>query len=269
MSEVLYRREDNTFTPGPAAGSPWHPSLLHGGAVAGLLGLLIEEQMTGWPDFMVSRVTMNLLRPVPMAPLDALARVERDGQRMKLVQVEIRAGDKTVARAEGLLQRRGGVTLPPYAPRPSSAPAGPDGLADFSIQQMLDDKGLNIPEGFHTRVQVRPLTPWNEQGQGTCWLRLPLQVVEEQALSPFVRVAMTADLGNGVGQLNLGDGRGTINADITLSLSRYPVSEWLCLQAEAEVRDTGLGLVHSRLYDSEGAFGHVLQTVQPNAEFGG
>ena len=267
MTEVLYHRDGDQFTPQPAAGSPWHPSLLHGGAVAGLLGLLIEEMIAQWPEFMVNRVTMNLIRPVPMAPLTARSRVERDGQRMKVVLVEVLAGDKPVARAEALAQCTGRVELPDYAPTPAGAPDGPEGLADFSIQQMLDEKGLGIPEGFHSRVQVRALTPWVEQGKGTCWLRLPLQVIADVPLSGFVRAAMTADLGNGVGQLNMGSGRGTINADITLSLFRYPQSEWLCLDAEAQVQSTGLGIVRSTLYDTTGACGYVLQTVQPNAEF--
>lgn len=269
MTEVLYHREGDTFNPQPPAGSPWHPSLLHGGAVAALLGLLAEEQVSSWSDFRINRITMNLIRPVPMAPLVTRARLERDGQRMKVVQVEVLAGDKPVARAEAIAQRIGQVELPDYAPRPAAAPQGPQGMPDFSIQKMLDDKGLNIPEGFHTRVQVRALTPWVEQGKGTCWLALPLTVLEGVALTPFVRAAMISDLGNGVGQLHFGKGRGTINADITLALFRYPAGEWLCLDSEAQVQDTGLGIVHSQLFDQSGACGYVLQTVQPNAEFRG
>jgi acyl-CoA thioesterase len=269
MTECLYHRIDNVFNPTPVAGSPWHPSLLHGGAVSALFGQVIEEQVAHWPGFFVNRITMNLLRPVPMQALTVATQWRREGNRLRLLQVDILAEGRLVAQGEALLQKQSPVQLPDYAPRPAPAPAGPHGLESFDIQGMLDSKGLPIPLGFHTRVQVQQVTPWNEQGAATGWIRVPVHIVAGVPLTPLTRVCMLSDLGNGTGQLNVGNGVGCINADITLTLFRYPRSEWICFSSDAQLSDMGVGVVHTRLYDSDGAIGHVLQCIQTNGEFRG
>ncbi|MDF1630099.1 MAG: thioesterase family protein [Alcanivoracaceae bacterium] len=269
MTECLYQRLDNVFNPTAVARSPWHPSLLHGGAVSALFGQVISEQAALQADFTVNRITMNLLRPVPMQALTVSCQWLREGNRLRLLRVDIHADGRLVAQAEAVLQRVLPVQLPDYAPRPAAPPAGPEGLPEFNIQQMLDSKGLEIPTGFHSRVQVRELTPWNEQGATTAWLRVPVHIVSGVPLNPLSQVCMLSDLGNGTGQLNLGAGVGCINADITLALLRYPVSDWICFSSEALLSEQGCGVVHTRLYDSEGAIGHVLQSIQTNGEFSG
>ena len=269
MTECLYQRHDSLFNPTPVAGSPWHPALLHGGAVSALFGLLVDEQAAAWPDFMVNRLTMNLLRPVPMEPLESRCRWLREGGRLRLLEVALLARGQQVARAEALMQKTSPRELPDYAPRADVAPAGPAGLPVFDIQSFLDAKGLAIPPGFHTRVEVREVTPWDERGAATCWVRVPVEIVAGVPLTPLMRAAMVSDLGNGTGQLNLGQGVGSINADITLALFRSPRTEWLCLASQALMTEAGCGVVHTRLYDEQGAIGHVLQCTQANGEFRG
>lgn len=267
MTEALYQRQGNLFTPTEAAGSPWHPGLLHGGSVSGLLGFVAREWLDSAPGFFVNRLTIDLLRPVPKAPLRVAVEPVRDGRRLKLVDIRIHAGEQLVCRASALAQRQGKVVLPDYAPRPDAPPVGPHQLDASSVQEKLDARGVNLPPGLHSRVELREVTPWNQTGKGTSWVRIPVTIVEGVPLSPLTRAALVSDLGNGAGQLYLGNGVGSINADITLSLFRYPVSEWICFQSEAQMPETGIGVVHTRLYDEESAIGHVVQTVQANVEY--
>lgn len=269
MAEILYQREGNLFTPNQAAGSPWHPGLLHGGSVSGLLGFVVQEWIDTLPAFFVNRLTIDLLRPVPSAPLKVETGLLRDGKRLKILVLEVMAGETLVCRAQALAQQRKQVTLPDYAPRPAPPPSGPEGIADSTVQQMLDSKGLNFPSGLHSHILLREVTPWRERGQSTSWVNIPVQVVDGVPLTPFTRTALMSDFGNGAGQLNLGNNVGSINADITLSLFRYPQSEWICFESEAQMQQSGLGVVHTRLYDTEGAAGFVLQTVQTNNEYQG
>ena len=269
MPEALYHQQGSVYSPTSVAGSPWHPSLLHGGAVSALFGQLISEQAAHWPAFSLNRVSMDLWRPVPMQALTTSLRILRDGQRLKLIELLISAGDRPVARAQALLQRRQAVTLPDYAPPPAAPPPGPEGCAPFSIQAMLDDKGLVIPHGFHTRVEVREVTPWQEKGAACGWLRVPVEIVAGVPLNPISQACMIADLGNGTGQLNLGRGVGCINADIVLSLFAYPRSEWLCLCSESMLSAEGVGAVYSEVFDEQGAIGRIMQSIQTNGEFDG
>lgn len=265
----LYNQSGTHFEPTDFATSPWHPQLLHGASVAALFAWHLERWGREQPHMQLSRLSLDLLRPVPRAPLRMTQAMIRDGQRLKLLALELYAGDRLVTRGEALWQRRQPVTLPDYAPQPEGPPAGPEDVDDFSIQAMLDSKGLTIPEGFHSHVSVRPLTPWNEQGQGTCWVHWPHAIVDAHPVTPLEQVCLLSDLGNGVGQLNLGNRVGAINADIVLSLSRYPVSSWIALSSRALFTADGIGAVRSSVYDVEGEIGCILQSVQPNGEFDG
>lgn len=267
MTEYLYAREGDFFVPTEAAGSPWHPSVLHGGAGSGLLGFAVAGQVPA--GFVVTRITMDLVRPLPKAPLTVRAQTARDGSRLKVVEVDVAHNGKTVCRASAVLARTQEVALPDYAPRPHAAPPGPEGLPQFNIQQLLDAKGLDIPHGLHTRVEVRSREPWQERGRNTSWLRLPVEIVQGEALTPFTRTCLLCDLGNGVAQLQLGNATGMINADISLALYRLPRGEWIGFESEAQVQPTGTGIVHSTLYDPDGSFGFVLQSVMANREFAG
>lgn len=267
MTEFLYARAGELFVPTEAGGSPWHPQLLHGGTATGLLGHAVAALVPA--GFAVTRITMDLLRPVPKAPLAVRAEVARDGQRLKVIEVEVTHNGKTVCRASAVLARTQPVTLPDYAPVPAAPPPGPEGLPLWSIQDMLDAKALAIPRGLHTRVEVRSQQPWLERGRNMSWLRLPVTIVEGEPLSPFVRACLLSDLGNGVAQLNLGNAAGMINADVTLALFRLPAGEWIGFDSVAQVQATGTGIVHSTLYDTTGSFGYVVQSVLTNQEFAG
>lgn len=266
---ALFERRDDGFMPTEAAGSPWHPQLLHGGSVAALFGREVQRWLDHWDGFMVQRLSLDLLRPVPRTLLSVTSTLVRDGGRLRILGLDLRADDRLVAQARALAQRGTPVTLPDYAPRPASPPAGPDGLEPSSVQAKLDAKALDLPPGLHSHVQLREVTPWDERGRGISWVRVPVEIVAGEPLTPFTRAALICDMGNGAGQLNLGDDKGSINADITLALSAYPVSEWVCIDAEAVMRENGLGVVHSRLYDTRGEMGHVLQTTQVNPEYTG
>ncbi|MFZ5723560.1 MAG: thioesterase family protein [Pseudomonadota bacterium] len=267
MTEFLYTRSGDFFVPTDVGGSPWHPSLLHGGTATGLLGHAVQSQLP--PGFVVTRQTMDLVRPVPKAPLAVRSEIARDGARLKVIGIEVTHDGKTVCRASAVAMKTQHVTLPDYAPLPHPPPPGPDGLPPFSIQQMLDAKGLKIPRGLHTRVEVRGRELWQERGHNMSWMRLPVTILENEPLTPFVRACLLSDLGNGVAQLNLGNATGMINADVTLALYRLPVGEWLGFDAEAQVQATGTGIVHSTLYDRDGSFGFVVQSVMTNREFSG
>lgn len=269
MTVALFERREDGFMPLEAAGSPWHPEVLHGGSVSGLLGVVVQQWLDHWSDFMLQRLTLDLLRPVPRALLSIEASVLRDGGRLKLLDLRMFGHGKLVCQARVLAQRGTPVTLPDYAPRPAPPPAAPESLPESSVQAMLDGKDLDLPPGLHNHVLLREITPWDEGGRCQSWVRIPVDVVAGETVTPVVRMALLADMANGAGQLNLGDNRGSINADITLALSGYPVSEWVCFDARALMNEAGLGVVHARLYDTRGEIGHVLQTTQVNPEYTG
>ena len=52
-----------------------------------------------------------------------------------------------------------------------------------------------------------------------------------------------------------------INADLTVSMAREPVGEWVLLDAECWIGSDGAGLAVARLADTSGYFGRAAQSL--------
>lgn len=52
-----------------------------------------------------------------------------------------------------------------------------------------------------------------------------------------------------------------INPDLTVTVVREPVGEWVCLQARSRLGANGVGLAESTLFDRAGHLGRAVQTL--------
>jgi hypothetical protein len=121
---ALFVREEGGYRPTRLSGSPWSPDALHGGPPAALLAREIERFEDG-ESFRVARVTVELLRPVPLERLEASAHLRRPGRNVQEIEVTLRGPDHEVARAAGLRIRRGAIHLPDEAVDRTPPPPGP------------------------------------------------------------------------------------------------------------------------------------------------
>lgn len=261
MNTVLFRRQGDTFTPTQFARGPWQGAL-HGSAVAGLFGLLAEELLARWPDFMLGRLTLDFMRPVPVAPLCADMEMLRDGGRLKLCQFRLRADGVLVAQALAVAQRRADVQVPDSAPKRTFLTPLQHRISEDDVNARLSSRRAQMQPNLQSLLELRPLTPWTLSGSATSWIRLPAQVLADAPRSHLLHAIMLSDMANGAGHISLGPGLGTINADVTISLHRYPESDWLGMAARNSFEPHGTGVIHAELFDEMGGIGHVLQTVQ-------
>jgi acyl-coenzyme A thioesterase PaaI-like protein len=70
------------------ARGPWDPGAQHGGAPAALL-MRAFEGLPAADGLMISRVTYEFLRPVPLGELEIRAEVTRPGRRVQLLEGSI------------------------------------------------------------------------------------------------------------------------------------------------------------------------------------
>ncbi len=117
------------------------------------------------------------------------------------------------------------------------------------------------PVGLHSTAKAVVIDGVKAKGNGIAWMKLPLPLVQGVKTSPTVMAATLCDFGNGVGQLSLNSEVGCINADVTLYLHRAPVGEWLGLDARSRMQESGIGLVETTLFDSQGPVGKILQAI--------
>jgi len=93
------------------------------------------------------------------------------------------------------------------------------------------------------------------------WFRANQPIIEGKPVSPLMRAAIAADFCNGVSS-PLDAKRWTfINGDVTLSLARLPIGEWILVNAETWLGPDGGGVALARLGDETGYFGRAAQSL--------
>ena len=182
------RFESTEFTRGP-----WSPDAQHAGPPSALLGHAIER-CEPRPGFQVGRVAVEILGPIPLAPLTVEARVARPGRSVELIEAQLSTDRGPVMKANAW---RFKLADPPLdlptevlptgtrvRPRAGNAPAV------FPSDQ---------PVGFHTAIEYDfAKGSFGEPGPAECWIRLKYPLVAGEQLSPLERALAAADSGNGV-----------------------------------------------------------------------
>ena len=262
LPEAIFHRDGNTLVPTELARGPWSPKAQHGSAPASLLAGEIERWEPG-PAHFVARMTVELLRPVPLAPLTLRTETIRPGKRVQWVQARLLDGDVEVVRATGLRLRSEELELP-VPPRMPLDFVGPDESQAFDLipADSPQRAGADLGVGFWLAVDVGMARgSWTETGPGAVWFRLRQPVVAGEEISPLQRAAAAADFGNGVSAA-LERGRDLfINPDLTIYLHRLPVGEWVAIDAVTHAESHGVGVAESVLHDEDGRIGRSVQAL--------
>jgi hypothetical protein len=79
--------------------------------------------------------------------------------------------------------------------------------------------------------------------------------------TPAMRAAAVGDYSNGIATELLWDAWTFIKADLTVSLAREPVGEWILSDAECWVGEDGTPMAMCRLVDERGTFGRAVQSL--------
>jgi hypothetical protein len=260
VPEALYfadgeSAEGELFVPSELTRGPWDPGAQHGGPPSALLARSIER-FENDGGMLVTRVSVELLRPVPLTPLLVRTRLERPGKRVQLVVASLFSGTTEVARATGLRMRRAQVDLGELPPDGLPPPAPPE----TGVWSGPERKGIHF--GAHGVEHRFVRGAFNELGPATDWIRLTRPLVAGEETHPLSRVMAAADFGNGVSAVKPFDGSFLyINADLGVYLHREPIGEWFCLEAQSYLSPLGIGLAESRLWDARGVLGRSLQSL--------
>jgi hypothetical protein len=254
--DAFYERDGELFRATELTRGPWDPGAQHAGPPAALLG----HELEGLPDaedFQVGRVTFEILRSVPIAPVRVEARVVRPGRRVQLLEAELSDADgEVLMRARAWRIRTAEVDVPSEAIVASEPPPPPDQAAAANFFPTGQE------HGYHSAMEVRFVSgEWVEPGPATVWLRMRQPLVAGEEPTPLQRTLVVADVGNGVSASLDFDHFLFINVDLTAQLERMPVGEWIGIDAVTLPQRSGVGSSDSVLYDEDGRIGRALQTL--------
>lgn len=258
MSDAVFVPDGDRFVPTGMARGPWDPNQMHGGAPAALLARAIEAAVVtdDSEDMAVVRVTLELLRAVPIAPVTVVTEVVRPGKRVQLVGASLVGDDGTThARAVGLRIRRDReLDLAVHDEADPSPPPFTDHPIVFGF---TDDV-----EHFAALWEWRATSDADfvrQAGPTAIWARLTTPIVAGEPTTALMRCAALADFGNGISSVLDFDQALFVNPDLTVYLHREPVGEWLCLDAVTWASPDGRGYAESAIWDRHGRVGRAVQ----------
>ena len=251
------------YVPTRLARGPWGPSI-SGNYVGGLLGRAVELEVDD-VDLQPARLTVDLLRPVALKPLQMHSSVVRDGRRLRLVDAVMTQNDVIVARASALFLRRSEhttvdtvwtspVTMP-------AIPADPVMLAG-DVPMVLQSYGRD-PVAGSPGVGI---IEWRHHGQKFAWIRETKLLVDDEPLSPFTRAVMAADVTSSLTHWGT-EGLQFINADYTVTLSRLPEGVYIGLASVTHYSHAGVATGVATLFDETGPIGSGMATALANPGF--
>lgn len=251
--ESIYRVEGGAAETSAFAGGPWNPRLQHGAAPSSLVCWAVEQLPSPVP-MRVARLTVDLMRPVPVAPLTIETEIVREGRKIQLVAVKLLADGAEVVRASALRIRIEPQEAPPLARGPTVALPMPElcGAPDFFAAETPFLKGMEMrvaKGGFRI------------PGPAAVWYRATRPIVADAAISPLIRAVIAADFCNGTSSVFDMKDWTFINADLSVSFGREPVGEWILLDAETWIGPDCVGIAAARLADTTGHFGRAVQSI--------
>jgi Thioesterase-like superfamily len=251
----FYVPDGDGFAATELARGPWDPAAQHAGPPSALLAREIERCE---PDGrkQVARITLEILRPVPIGRLQVAARVVRPGRSVELIEAELReAGGEELIRARAWRIRTEHLPLPDGLPGGSPPPPGPDRGEHKEFPATAET-------GYWTAMDYRFVSgAFMEPGPALVWLRMKVPLVEGEEPSPLVRVMAAADSGNGVSATLDWRQYLFINTDLSVHLHRLPEGDWVCLDSVTYPEPTGIGMSDTRLSDERGQLGRAVQSL--------
>lgn len=250
--------DDGLLTPTELTRGPWDPRHQHAGPPSALLARA-AEQAAGIEGGQVARIAVDILRPVPIAPLRVEARVLRPGRRVEqLESVLSLAEDRTeLMRARVWRMRTEAVALPEGAADPDPPPAGPEGLERIGRPRFWTTE-LAYFEAFEWRFVHGA---FEEPGPAACWARQRVPLVAGEPASPVERMLAMADAASGISSALDWSVYTFANVDFSVAFERPPEGEWLAMDARTRPGDMGAGVCTGVLSDTRGRVGISTQAL--------
>ncbi len=263
MADPLFTVADDTHVvPNETSRGPWSEHALHGGPVAALVARAAEGALaaTGSAAVAPVRLTLDLERPVPLAPLRVAAEIVRPGRKVQVAEVQVfDSDDRRLVRATVLALRRTELALPDDRRTATDQPPAPpaEGI-DRPTWDPLPGQPVFHNDGVEHRF-VRG--GFLILGPSTDWIRLAVPVVADEEPTPFQRAVAASDFVNGISAALPFEDWTFINPDLTVTLHRLPVGEHIAVDAATRLDPSGVGTAEADLFDELGRIGRAVQTL--------
>lgn len=229
---------------------PWNPLHQHGGPPAALLARAICAQAS---DFVIVRITVDFLMPVPIGRLSVRVEHLRAGRKVQRLVAGLLDGERVVAHAVAALVRPGAVEI--------TSPANDLALPPPEQGRPFKFPFFNEPVSYHEAMETRLVRGEWGSGRVAGWMRQRMPLVAGTPTSPLERVLVAADSGSGVSAAIEHKHVTAINADLTVNVHRPLEGEWVGMDCLSIYEPHGIGFADTRLHDVRGPIGRAIQNL--------
>jgi hypothetical protein len=253
VTDAFYSKDDDLFHATALTSGPWDPRLQHGGPVSALMARAADDLFD--ERWQLTRITVDMLRPVPVAPLRTRATIVREGRKVCHAQISLTdAAGKELFSARSLHVRR--EQVPGALPPPTAPPRLPPEQCPVQVLPFPPDR-----VGYHTAMEVRRTTGRFRSGPVEAWFRMKVPLVAGTPTRGFERVLVATDAASGISPVLDWGVHTFVNADLHVCLQREPRGEWVGVDARTDLGPDGVGLTHAVLRDELGRLGHSVQDL--------
>lgn len=256
---ALFRAEGDLLVPQDIARSLWRADQMHGVATSGALARELENTVAaaGRDDLRPARYTVDLFKAPSMGPCSLAATVVREGSRLMLVDATLSQEGVVVARASGLFLKVS-ENPPGEVWQPTEEPSPPP------LETAEVSEEPRVPIFFSDGVGWSQNFAEHQNGGRKQTWQSALAIVSGETATPFQALAGAADSTSMV--VNWGtEGVQYINTDVTLAISRVPVSREIGLAATSRTSHDGIATGSCIVFDREGPIGTTTVTSISNA----
>ena len=252
--DAFFVAEGDAFRSTELTRGPWSNEHQHAGPPAALLACVLERGLP--PAMAIARLTVEILRPIPIATLRVATQALRTGRKVQWLTADLLAADgATLARAHAVCIRTAQLQLPVKGDSIADPVPAPADSQPFQFDFFSSDVG------YQTGMEARLARGTLGKGPVSMWMRMRAPLIAGEAPSPVQRVMIAADSGNGVSQVLDPRQFTFVNPDLTVYLHRPPAGEWVCLDARTIPQERGIGLADTRLLDEQGPIGRSVQSL--------
>jgi len=263
----LFHRDGDLYLPQTAAGSPWSATMQHGGPVNAIITQSVESSAEAL-GMEISRLTFDILKPVPMSAVKVESRFIRKGKRMAVLDTVLIAEGSEEPVASGRA-----VLLKPIVgkePSMNTMKSLPTPRSLIPSQLWIPDEiARQLPPGLHLLIGFHPSA---ERERPVCWITAGANMFQDREMTAMEQCATAADMTTVLAarlrltQENIEQASlmGLMNTNTTVHFARQPIGEWYGFSDHFISVSDGYGVAECALFDEDGCVGRVSQSLIVN-----
>lgn len=255
MPGAFYQQlDEGRFESSALTAGPWSPDAQHAGPPSALM-VRAMERFERAPGVRLSRVSVDVLGPIPVAALDIEVRTVRPGRSVELLEATASVDGRPSLVARGWRMRCTPGDFPVHGTHDGPVVPGPARTRDPMMSFAHGGGYLSVVDFSFDSGSGDSLGP------AAAWGRSTIDLIEGETMTGWQHTVLVADSASGISLATDPRTHPAINCDLVVSLHREPEPGWVHLSSEtAGGPDAGI-LTDTLLSDDHGRIGRSVQNL--------